>query len=139
MFLQRLAYPIYLLGILFVQAFGQCPWHQDIAELQASCLCAYNLGQELSVQCDQVSAFIFLYMCYQLWTSRFSLLKRIQKYCYFEIRSEQPPPCRYSAIPLGGGGHGERNKQIMIFLDARLHMLSITDIAEGFRRFKQSF
>lgn len=40
--------------------FAQCPWHQEVPDLQASCLCAYNLGQELSVQCDQVSQ---LYEC----------------------------------------------------------------------------
>lgn len=34
---------------------SQCPWHRDVLELQSSCLCAYNLGQELSVQCDQVN------------------------------------------------------------------------------------
>ncbi|XP_069677664.1 uncharacterized protein haf isoform X2 [Periplaneta americana] len=33
---------------------AQCPWHRDIKELQSSCICAYNLGQELSVQCDMV-------------------------------------------------------------------------------------
>lgn len=33
---------------------SQCPWHRDVPELQSSCICAYNLGQELSVQCDQV-------------------------------------------------------------------------------------
>lgn len=48
-----------LMGLLFVRAtLAQCPWHQDVPDLQASCLCAYNLGQELSVQCDQVSEFM---------------------------------------------------------------------------------
>lgn len=32
----------------------QCPWHKDVPDLQTACLCAYNLGHELSVQCDQV-------------------------------------------------------------------------------------
>lgn len=34
---------------------AQCPWQREIPDLQTSCLCAYNLGHELSVQCDQVS------------------------------------------------------------------------------------
>ena len=56
MFVKRFYYPIYLIGLLFVQlTIAQCPWHRDVPDLQTSCLCAYNLGQELSVQCDQVS------------------------------------------------------------------------------------
>lgn len=35
-------------------SLAQCPWHKDVPDLQAACLCAYNLGHELSVQCDQV-------------------------------------------------------------------------------------
>ncbi|CAD7079626.1 unnamed protein product [Hermetia illucens] len=34
---------------------AQCPWQREIPDLQTSCLCAYNLGHELSVQCDQVN------------------------------------------------------------------------------------
>lgn len=49
---------IYLILLLLRIALGQCPWHQDVPDLQASCLCAYNLNQELSVQCDQVSEFM---------------------------------------------------------------------------------
>ncbi|XP_037815062.1 leucine-rich repeat and fibronectin type-III domain-containing protein 3 isoform X2 [Lucilia sericata] len=33
---------------------AQCPWQRDIPDLQTSCICSYNLGRELSVQCDQV-------------------------------------------------------------------------------------
>ena len=44
--------------LLFRTAILQCPWHQDVPDLQSSCLCAHNLGRELSVQCDQVSKFI---------------------------------------------------------------------------------
>lgn len=33
---------------------AQCPWQKDVPDLQTACLCAYNLGHELSVQCDQV-------------------------------------------------------------------------------------
>lgn len=33
---------------------AQCPWHRENPDLQSSCLCAYNLGHELSVQCDMV-------------------------------------------------------------------------------------
>lgn len=32
----------------------QCPWQREIQELQSACLCSYNLGHELSVQCDIV-------------------------------------------------------------------------------------
>lgn len=32
----------------------QCPWQQDLPDFQSSCLCAYNLRRELSVQCDMV-------------------------------------------------------------------------------------
>lgn len=48
--------------ILFVKlSLSQCPWHRQVPDLQTSCLCAYNLGQELSVQCDQVSIFGVLF------------------------------------------------------------------------------
>lgn len=48
------------LSVLFSAIFlvnttlAQCPWQREVPDLQTSCLCAYNLGQELSVQCDQV-------------------------------------------------------------------------------------
>jgi hypothetical protein len=53
---KRFILSIYI--IIFIQiefTNAQCPWHRDVPDLQTSCLCAYNLGQELSVQCDQVS------------------------------------------------------------------------------------
>ncbi|XP_063902327.1 leucine-rich repeat transmembrane protein FLRT1 [Zophobas morio] len=33
---------------------AQCPWQRESIDLQSSCLCSYNLGHELSVQCDMV-------------------------------------------------------------------------------------
>ncbi|XP_021701818.1 leucine-rich repeat and fibronectin type-III domain-containing protein 3 isoform X2 [Aedes aegypti] len=46
----------FLLATLLLVDFSlaQCPWQREVPDLQTSCLCAYNLGQELSVQCDQV-------------------------------------------------------------------------------------
>ncbi|XP_028901422.1 leucine-rich repeat-containing protein 4B isoform X2 [Zeugodacus cucurbitae] len=44
-----------LLASVITGTISQCPWQRDILELQTSCICAYNLGQELSVQCDQVN------------------------------------------------------------------------------------
>lgn len=45
--------------LLFVNStIGQCPWQRDIPDLHTECLCAYNLGQELSVQCDQVNNYL---------------------------------------------------------------------------------
>lgn len=41
--------------LLINSTFGQCPWQRDLPDLQTACLCAYNLGHELSVQCDQVT------------------------------------------------------------------------------------
>lgn len=48
-----------ILGILVATTLlttiaGQCPWQRQVPELQSSCLCSYNLGHELSVQCDIV-------------------------------------------------------------------------------------
>nr|CAD7453532.1 unnamed protein product [Timema tahoe] len=43
-----------LLAILWRSSAAQCPWQREVKELQSSCICAYNLGQELSVQCDMV-------------------------------------------------------------------------------------
>lgn len=33
---------------------SQCPWQRELNDLQSSCICAYNLGQQLSVHCDMV-------------------------------------------------------------------------------------
>lgn len=48
-----------ILGVLTVSVllsgtWAQCPWQREVTELQSSCLCSYNLGHELSVQCDIV-------------------------------------------------------------------------------------
>lgn len=44
--------------VVFLAVLGltaaQCPWQRELLELQATCICSYNLGRELSVQCDQV-------------------------------------------------------------------------------------
>ncbi|RZC05010.1 uncharacterized protein BDFB_002552 [Asbolus verrucosus] len=45
---------------------AQCPWQRESVDLQSSCLCSYNLGHELSVQCDMVE-----------WSK---LLEALQKY-----------------------------------------------------------
>ncbi|XP_014259586.2 leucine-rich repeat and fibronectin type III domain-containing protein 1-like protein isoform X2 [Cimex lectularius] len=37
-----------------VEVSGQCPWDHQVTDLQSSCICAYNLLQQLSVQCDMV-------------------------------------------------------------------------------------
>ncbi|XP_045471868.1 leucine-rich repeats and immunoglobulin-like domains protein 1 isoform X3 [Harmonia axyridis] len=39
---------------LMVITAAQCPWQLEVPDLQSSCLCSYNLGHELSVQCDMV-------------------------------------------------------------------------------------
>lgn len=51
----------FLFSTLFLvnSTLAQCPWQKDIPDLQTACLCAYNLGHELSVQCDQVINFIW--------------------------------------------------------------------------------
>lgn len=40
--------------LLISSTLGQCPWQRDVPDLQNTCLCAYNLGHEISIQCDQV-------------------------------------------------------------------------------------
>jgi hypothetical protein len=69
---------------------SQCPWQQEIQELQTSCLCAYNLGQELSVQCDQVSltTFIFPFLCFPFnlsWILNFSGRFHYSHWCLRKI------------------------------------------------------
>ncbi|XP_044750753.1 leucine-rich repeat and fibronectin type III domain-containing protein 1-like protein isoform X2 [Coccinella septempunctata] len=41
-------------AMLMVITAAQCPWQLEVPDLQSSCLCSYNLGHELSVQCDMV-------------------------------------------------------------------------------------
>ena len=44
-----------MMGLAVVScARAQCPWDHHTSDLQSSCICAYNLGQQLSVQCDMV-------------------------------------------------------------------------------------
>lgn len=43
-----------ILLTLFSLSSAQCPWQRESVDLQSSCLCSYNLGHELSVQCDMV-------------------------------------------------------------------------------------
>ena len=53
----------WLLGLMLLVAHtsaAQCPWHRDIKELQSPCICAYNLGKDLSVQCDMVDFSLLL-------------------------------------------------------------------------------
>lgn len=50
----RLIQRILLLLTIAKSVLAQCPWHRQVPELQSTCICAYNLGQQLSVQCDQV-------------------------------------------------------------------------------------
>ncbi|XP_073988540.1 leucine-rich repeat and fibronectin type-III domain-containing protein hattifattener isoform X2 [Rhodnius prolixus] len=50
------AFILWVVGcLLAVQATeAQCPWDHQVSDLQSSCICAYNLMQQLSVQCDMV-------------------------------------------------------------------------------------
>jgi Leucine-rich repeat (LRR) protein len=41
-------------AVLFSLSSAQCPWQRESTDLQSACLCSYNLGHELSVQCDMV-------------------------------------------------------------------------------------
>lgn len=44
-----------VLALATAAALGsQCPWDRELNELQSSCICVFNSGQELSVQCDMV-------------------------------------------------------------------------------------
>ncbi|XP_053694028.1 vasorin [Sabethes cyaneus] len=52
--LHNLGFLLSTLLLIVRTAVAQCPWQREVPDLQTSCLCAYNLGQELSVQCDQV-------------------------------------------------------------------------------------
>lgn len=54
MFTMRVLRLLCLVLAVINSSLAQCPWHKDVPDLQTACLCAYNLGHELSVQCDQV-------------------------------------------------------------------------------------
>lgn len=51
---RRQIFVVLLAGALISVASTQCPWQREVTDLQSSCLCSYNLGHELSVQCDMV-------------------------------------------------------------------------------------
>lgn len=52
--MKSLYYRLLALAALLSTVSSQCPWQREIPDLQSSCLCSYNLGHELSVQCDIV-------------------------------------------------------------------------------------
>ncbi|XP_045767462.1 leucine-rich repeat and immunoglobulin-like domain-containing nogo receptor-interacting protein 1 [Maniola jurtina] len=51
--------PTILTVIIVHCARGQCPWN-DSLDLQTTCICAFNLVRQLSVQCDQVDFLVLL-------------------------------------------------------------------------------
>lgn len=53
-----------LLGITCV-ARAQCPWPREVVELNGSCLCAYNLQNELSIQCTSVNFTLLMTVLHQ--------------------------------------------------------------------------
>lgn len=57
---ERSIFGVLLSAALISIASTQCPWQREVVELQSACLCSYNLGHELSVQCDMVDWSILL-------------------------------------------------------------------------------
>lgn len=51
---RRPTFGVLIAATLFSVAAAQCPWQREVQDLQSACLCSYNLGHELSVQCDIV-------------------------------------------------------------------------------------
>lgn len=51
---KKVAISLLLTATLLSTVSAQCPWQQEMPELLSACMCSYNLGQELSVQCDMV-------------------------------------------------------------------------------------
>ncbi|XP_068244417.1 uncharacterized protein haf isoform X2 [Palaemon carinicauda] len=52
-----------LLGTTVVRA--QCPWPREVTDLNASCLCAYNMQNELSIQCTSVNFTLLMTVLHQ--------------------------------------------------------------------------
>ncbi|XP_064116162.1 leucine-rich repeat and fibronectin type-III domain-containing protein 3-like isoform X1 [Macrobrachium nipponense] len=52
-----------LLGTTVVRA--QCPWPREVTDLNASCLCAYNIQNELSIQCTSVNFTLLMTVLHQ--------------------------------------------------------------------------
>ncbi|XP_045137102.1 uncharacterized protein LOC123519677 [Portunus trituberculatus] len=52
-----------LLGTTIARA--QCPWPREVVELNGSCLCAYNLRNELSIQCTSVNFTLLMTVLHQ--------------------------------------------------------------------------
>ncbi|XP_050725892.1 leucine-rich repeat and fibronectin type III domain-containing protein 1-like protein [Eriocheir sinensis] len=56
---------IYLLLGTTCVARAQCPWPREVVELNGSCLCAYNLQNELSIQCTSVNFTLLMTVLHQ--------------------------------------------------------------------------
>ncbi|XP_042222485.1 leucine-rich repeat-containing protein let-4-like, partial [Homarus americanus] len=59
--LQALIY--LLLSTSFVRS--QCPWPREVTDLNGSCLCAFNLQNELSIQCSAVNFTLLMTVLHQ--------------------------------------------------------------------------
>lgn len=57
---ERSALSLLIPAVLISLTAAQCPWQREVPELLSACLCSYNLGHELSVQCDIVDFRVLL-------------------------------------------------------------------------------
>lgn len=44
---------------------SQCPWPREVTELNGSCLCAFNVENELSIQCTAVNFTLLMTVLHQ--------------------------------------------------------------------------
>lgn len=62
LFLQKL---ILLLLLTSSTVRSQCPWPREVTELNGSCLCAFNVENELSIQCTAVNFTLLMTVLHQ--------------------------------------------------------------------------
>ncbi|XP_069178132.1 leucine-rich repeat-containing protein let-4 isoform X1 [Procambarus clarkii] len=56
---------LYLLLLTSSFARSQCPWPREVTDLNGSCLCAFNLQNELSIQCTAVNFTLLMTVLHQ--------------------------------------------------------------------------
>nr|CAI5867538.1 unnamed protein product [Callosobruchus analis] len=87
---------------LFIAASAQCPWQREVPELQSACLCSYNLGHELSVQCDIVNWTTLLTALHRYATATPVDLLYVNNSTIVELKDNILEPLKVENIQLSG-------------------------------------
>lgn len=112
---------------VFTITAAQCPWTQKVPELISSCLCSYNLGHELSVQCDIVEFPILLSALNRYATSTPLDLLYINNSTISELNDETFIKLKVQSMQLSGCNIKKIGDNAFSGLEQNLRNLNLQD------------